>query len=82
MKKGMVCWAGGGGGPDWFVNVIEQGGFGDDHLCWGQVDAAGLAVFDRILALPTKPKGGADSVEMVLLQQDVRFSFTLAAAAH
>lgn len=78
MQRGLMCWAGGGGGPDWFVNMIDQSGFADQHLCFGQVDQAGLAVFESILSLPVKPKGGADSVEMVLLQQDVRFNFTLA----
>jgi len=77
MQRGLVCWAGGGGGPDWFVNMVDQAGFGDQHLCFGQVDAAGLAVFEHILELPVKPKGGADSVEMTLLQQDLRFNFTL-----
>jgi cyclophilin family peptidyl-prolyl cis-trans isomerase len=76
MQRGLVCWAGGGGGPDWFVNMIDQRGFGDDHLCFGLVDRAGLEVFEKILRLPVKPKGGTDSVEMVLLQQDVRFNFT------
>jgi cyclophilin family peptidyl-prolyl cis-trans isomerase len=77
MQRGLVCWAGGGGGPDWFVNMIDQSGFQDDHLCFGQVDRAGLEVCEKILRLPVKPKGGADSVEMVLLQQDVRFDFTI-----
>jgi hypothetical protein len=76
MQRGLVCWAGGGGGPDWFVNMIDQSGFGDSHLCWGLVDAAGMGVFERILKLPVKPKGGAGAGEMTLLLQDVRFNVT------
>ena len=26
------------GGPDFFVNLIDQGGFGDSHLCWGKIE--------------------------------------------
>jgi hypothetical protein len=57
------------------VNLIDQSGFGDQHLCFGQVNAAGLAVFEAVLKLPLKPK--AEGVEMALLQEDVRFHFTL-----
>lgn len=77
MQRGLVCWAGGGGGPDWFVNLIDQSGFGDQHLCFGQVNAAGLAVFEAVLKLPLKPK--AEGVEMALLKEDVRFNLTLQA---
>lgn len=24
MERGLVCWAGGSGGPHWFVNMINQ----------------------------------------------------------
>jgi hypothetical protein len=57
------------------VNIIDQSGFGDQHLCFGQVDAAGLAVFEAVLKLQLKPK--AEGVEMALLQEDVRFNLML-----
>ncbi|KXZ54393.1 hypothetical protein GPECTOR_5g5 [Gonium pectorale] len=73
MERGLVCWAGGAGGPDWFVNLIDQAGFGDDHLCWGKVDD--MALFDAIVARPIKPK--AKPNEMTFLAEELRFNITL-----
>uniref|UniRef100_A0A383VDC9 PPIase cyclophilin-type domain-containing protein n=1 Tax=Tetradesmus obliquus TaxID=3088 RepID=A0A383VDC9_TETOB len=56
MEKGLVCWAGGSGGPHWFVNMIDQSGFKDDHLCFAKASNASMAVFDKILELPMKNK--------------------------
>jgi hypothetical protein len=74
MERGLVCWAGGMGGPDLFVNLINQAGFGDDHLCWGKV--ADMALLDAIVKLPTRPK--AKPNEMTFLAQELRFNITLA----
>eukprot|EP00232_Nephroselmis_pyriformis_P023152 CAMPEP_0182854880 /NCGR_PEP_ID=MMETSP0034_2-20130328/1519_1 /TAXON_ID=156128 /ORGANISM="Nephroselmis pyriformis, Strain CCMP717" /LENGTH=411 /DNA_ID=CAMNT_0024985769 /DNA_START=200 /DNA_END=1435 /DNA_ORIENTATION=+ len=54
MERGLACWAGGMGGPDFFVNLIDQRGFGDSHLCWGKIED--MTVVDHIMTLPLKPK--------------------------
>lgn len=54
MPRGMVCWAGGGGGSHFFVNLVDQSGFKDEHLCWGQV--SDMALLDKIVTLPKKDK--------------------------
>ncbi|KAG2429165.1 hypothetical protein HYH02_014100 [Chlamydomonas schloesseri] len=73
MERGLACWAGGMGGPDWFVNLIDQSGFGDDHLCWGKIED--MSLMDAIVKLPTKPK--AKPNEMTFLAQELRFNMTL-----
>eukprot|EP00198_Chlamydomonas_reinhardtii_P009785 XP_001699122.1 predicted protein [Chlamydomonas reinhardtii] len=73
MERGLACWAGGMGGPDWFVNLIDQSGFGDDHLCWGKIDD--MSLLDAIVKLPTKPK--AKPNEMTFLAKELRFNMTL-----
>ena len=64
MPRGMVCWAGGAGGPDFFINLIDQAGFGDSHLCWGQIDD--MQLVDWLVTLPKKPK--ARPQDMTFLQ--------------
>ncbi len=73
MERGLVCWAGCAGGPDFFVNLIDQSGFGDCHLCWGLV--RNMALLDRIVALPTRPKAKAN--DMTFLAKELRFNMTL-----
>lgn len=79
----MVCWAGGGGGPHFFVNLIDNAGFRDEHLCFGQVEssddagggASGMAVLEAVLGLRTKPKAKPD--DMTLLVEPLRFNITI-----
>ena len=75
MERGLVCWAGGFGGPDFFVNLIDQGGFGDDHLCWGKIDD--MTLVDAIVRRPVKPKARPN--DMTFLAEELRFNLTLAA---
>ncbi|GLC34331.1 hypothetical protein PLESTB_000741400 [Pleodorina starrii] len=73
MERGLVCWAGCAGGPDFFVNLVDNAGFGDCHLCWGLIQD--MALMDRIVNLPTRPKAKAN--EMTFLAQELRFNITL-----
>jgi cyclophilin family peptidyl-prolyl cis-trans isomerase len=75
MERGLVCWAGGAGGPDWFVNLIDQPRFGDDHLCWGKISSTDMALLDSITKRPLKPKAKPD--EMTFLAEEIRFNLTL-----
>ena len=62
MTKGMVGWAGGGTGPDFFINVFNDpvDWWGQQHTVWGMVEDADSLdrIRNQILALPVK-KGGA-----------------------
>ncbi|GIL53459.1 hypothetical protein Vafri_9054 [Volvox africanus] len=73
MERGLVCWAGCGGGPDFFVNLIDQSGFGDCHLCWGLI--RDMTLMDAIVKLPTKPKTNPN--DMTFLTQELHFNITL-----
>jgi cyclophilin family peptidyl-prolyl cis-trans isomerase len=76
MQRGLICWAGGAGGPDWFINLIDQSGFGDDHLCWGLVDQGeGMALVDRIVGQPLAPKKNPS--DMTYLATRLYFNLTL-----
>lgn len=74
MERGLACWAGGMGGPDFFVNLIDQSGFGDDHLCWGKV--SDMSLLDAIVQRPIKPK--AKPNDMTFLAEELPFNMTLA----
>lgn len=73
MQRGLACWAGGEGGPDFFINHIDQSGFGDSHLCFGLIKD--MTLVDRILELPLKPK--AKPSDMTFLAEPVTFNMTL-----
>lgn len=75
MPRGYVCWAAGGGGPDWFINAVDQPGFKDAHLCFGRV--TNMELVDRVLALPVKPK--ANPNEVTFLQTALPYTMTLKA---
>ena len=78
MTKGMVGWAGGGTGPDFFINVYDDGPvdwWGQQHTVWGIVDdkeSLDLIVYDVLLKLPIENKGG-----MQLLQQPFDFQMKI-----
>lgn len=31
---------------DFFINLIDQSGFGDSHLCWGKIGPDGMQLVD------------------------------------
>lgn len=58
IQRGMVAWAGGGSGPDFFVALAEHPEWGRGHTVWGDVVEADMVVLERLLALPTKVRPG------------------------
>lgn len=73
MERGLACWAGGAGGPDLFINLIDQSGFGDSHLCFGKI--TDMSLVDKIMTLPLKPK--AKPNDMTFLQDFIYWNVTL-----
>jgi len=74
MTRGMVAWAAGGAGPDFFVNThLEPVGWWEhQHTVWGEIkDDASFAVLDRILALPTH------GTQLKYLDEKISFRFEL-----
>lgn len=40
MERGLVCWAGGGGGPHWFVNMVRDA---ESQLLYADIVTGALA---------------------------------------
>lgn len=60
MKKGMVGWAAGEGGPDFFIDNYDRlaDWWGHDHTVWGEItDAESLKVVDSFFDLPRTKRG-------------------------
>ncbi|KAL7467980.1 hypothetical protein ACHAXS_008205 [Conticribra weissflogii] len=74
MTKGMVGWAGGGGGPDFFVNTHEAPvqWWEMQHTVWGEVrDEESFGVVEKIYNLP------AHLTSMRMLDEEIEFYLEL-----
>jgi cyclophilin family peptidyl-prolyl cis-trans isomerase len=74
MTKGMVGWAGGGGGPDFFINTHAEpvDWWEHQHTVWGEVrDETSFGLVERVYGLPAKGKG------MRMLDEAIEFSLEL-----
>ena len=74
MTKGMVGWAGGGGGPDFFINTSEKpvDWWERQHTVWGEIrDEESLRVVESVYVLP------AHMVGMRMLNEEIQFSVKL-----
>lgn len=74
MTRGMVGWAGGGTGPDFFIDTLPTPAtfWGQQHTVFGELkDDASFAVIEKIYALPVHKAG------MILLDKEVDFTLAL-----
>lgn len=74
MTKGMVGWAGGGNGPDFFINTFAKpvDWWENQHTVWGEIiDEKSLKVVESTYELPAHMSG------MRMLDQDIEFSLEL-----
>ena len=70
----MVGWAGGGSGPDFFINTYEKPveWWERQHTVWGQVrDEESFELVERIYKFPAKGHG------MRLLDEKIQFHLEL-----
>lgn len=49
IRRGMIAWAGGGGGPDGFIALADHPEWGHGHTVWGEVVSTDMSVVDRIM---------------------------------
>uniref|UniRef100_A0A7S2EF05 PPIase cyclophilin-type domain-containing protein n=1 Tax=Trieres chinensis TaxID=1514140 RepID=A0A7S2EF05_TRICV len=71
MTRGMVGWAGGGPGPDFFIDMYKKPAdwWANDHTVWGEIlDEMSLAVVDKMFELPATNRGG-----MTFLDEHIHF---------
>lgn len=77
MTRGLVAWAAGLTGPDFFINDYPHERatwWGTTHTCFGEVqDEASFAVIDKIWELPThKHENGLRNILNELLEFSIR----------
>lgn len=75
MTKGMVGWAAGATGPDFFIDNYKAKAdwWGTQHTLWGQIqDDASFAVIDKVWTLPAKNEGG-----LTMLEQPLHFDMAI-----
>lgn len=76
MTKGMVAWAGGTSGPDFFINVFERpvDWWGQQHTVWGMLEGQDDIdlIYNTIFTLPTKKAG-----QLNMLQDKIKFAIQL-----
>ena len=73
MTKKMVGWAGGGSGPDFFINTFDKpvDWWENQHTVWGELDEESIRVVESAYDLPAHMKG------MRMLDTPVDFSIEL-----
>lgn len=73
MTKGTVGWAGGGGGPDFFINTFKNpvDWWENQHTVWGKLDDASIKLVESIYDLPVHGTG------MKMLDEEIEISLEL-----
>eukprot|EP00584_Thalassiosira_punctigera_P019219 CAMPEP_0172549352 /NCGR_PEP_ID=MMETSP1067-20121228/18473_1 /TAXON_ID=265564 ORGANISM="Thalassiosira punctigera, Strain Tpunct2005C2" /NCGR_SAMPLE_ID=MMETSP1067 /ASSEMBLY_ACC=CAM_ASM_000444 /LENGTH=260 /DNA_ID=CAMNT_0013336731 /DNA_START=183 /DNA_END=965 /DNA_ORIENTATION=+ len=74
MTRGMVGWAGGGGGPDFFINTFAKpvDWWENQHTVWGEIrDEKSLKVVESTYDLRAHTSG------MRMLDEEIEFSLEL-----
>lgn len=54
IRRGVLAWAGGGGGPDPFIALADHPEWGHGHTVWGEVLAEDMAVVDTLMTRPIR----------------------------
>lgn len=49
IRRGMIAWAGGGGGPDGFIALADHPEWGHGHTVWGEVVSEDMGVIDKFM---------------------------------
>jgi cyclophilin family peptidyl-prolyl cis-trans isomerase len=74
MTRGLVGWAAGDTGPDFFITTNKEPvtAWGQTHTVFGQVqDETSFAVIDKIYSLPTTKKG------VTMLIDKIKFTLSM-----
>lgn len=73
MTKGMVGWAGGGEGPDFFINTFDRpvDWWENQHTVWGELDEESILAVESSYELPAHKSG------MRMLDEPIEFTIEL-----
>jgi cyclophilin family peptidyl-prolyl cis-trans isomerase len=75
LTRGMVAWAGGDAGPDFFLDMYKSPAdwWGTQHTAWGEItDVDSIQLIEGIWKLPTNEQSG-----MTYLQKSLHFDLAL-----
>ena len=73
IQRGMLAWAGGGGGPDGFVALAGHPEWGHGHTVWGEVVEEDMAVVDALMTRPLRVENWG-SINATVFVEPVPFS--------
>ena len=67
IRRGMVAWAGGGGGPDFFIALAQHPEWGNGHTVWAEVLPSDMAVIDAVMRRPLRVSnwGSINATELI-----------------
>ena len=67
IQRGMLAWAAGGGGPDFFVALAQHPEWGHGHTVWATVLPEDMAVIDAVMRRPLRVSnwGSINATELV-----------------
>ncbi len=68
IRRGMVAWAGGAGGPDFFIGLAKHPEWGTGHTVWGEVIGDDMKVVDAVMSreLVVRNWGAINATELVV----------------
>ena len=68
IRRGMVAWAGGGGGPDFFIALAAHPEWGNGHTVFAEVVGGDMAVIDAVMRRPLRVSnwGSINATELVV----------------
>ncbi|KAK3235611.1 hypothetical protein CYMTET_54200 [Cymbomonas tetramitiformis] len=72
IRRGMLAWAGGGGGPDFFIALAEHPEWGHGHTVFGNVVTQDMEIVDEIMRQPLKVENWG-SINATVLQKRIQF---------
>lgn len=67
IRRGMIAWAGGKGGSDFFIALATHPEWGHGHVVWAEVVAEDMDVVDKVMQLPKKNESWGSIVATVFV---------------
>lgn len=67
IRRGMLAWAGGAGGPDFFIALAQHPEWGNGHTVFAEAFAEDMAVIDALMRRPLRVSnwGSINATELV-----------------
>ena len=76
IQRGMVAWAGGKGGPHFFIALADHPEWGHGHTVWAKVFAEDMAQVDEIISLSLRDLVRKAPPNLVYLKEKLPFKLS------